>query len=100
MWSVEVVVVQPQFELLFSFGRVLVGTRVCPLAQCGLDEAFGLSVGAGRIGPCKSLFHIELPDGLSIEQVTVAGAIVAIDAAHIDAEAMEVIARHEEEADG
>jgi hypothetical protein len=65
-----------------------------------LDEAFRLAVGARRVGPGKSLFHIELPDGLAIEQVSVAGSVIAVGAAHLDAEAMEVVARHPEEADG
>jgi hypothetical protein len=87
-------------ELLFSFSRVLVCARVGPLAQGGLDEAFGLAVGARRVRASKSLFHIELSDGLPIEQVPVARSVVAVDAAHIEAEAVEVLARHEEEADG
>jgi hypothetical protein len=48
--TVEVVVMKPAIELLFSFRGVLVGAGVGPLAQGGLDEAFCVAVGARGIG--------------------------------------------------
>ena len=43
--------VDPGSEVLFSFGGVLEGAGVGPFAQGGLDEAFGLTVGAWCVGP-------------------------------------------------
>jgi hypothetical protein len=51
MRSVPVVLVDPGSEVLFSFGGVLEGAGVGPFAQGGLDEAFGLTVGAWCVGP-------------------------------------------------
>lgn len=41
---------QPGIELLFAFGRVLVGAGVGPFAEGGLNEAFGVAIGAWRVG--------------------------------------------------
>ncbi len=46
MWSVPVVLVYPRLEVAVSFRRVLVDAGVGPFAGGGLDEAFGLAVGA------------------------------------------------------
>jgi hypothetical protein len=46
MRSVEVVVLQPRREMLIAFLGVEVMANVGPLAQSGLNEAFGLAVGA------------------------------------------------------
>src|ERR1035437_5891303 len=99
MGAVEVVVMQPVFELFFSFSRVLIASRVGPLAQGGLDETLGLAVGARRVGARKSLFEMEFVHELVIEPVAIAGAVIAVDAANGDAEAAEVGAGHEEETD-
>ena len=58
MWAVEVVVVKPGVELFLSFGGVFVGSRVGPFSECGLDEMFGLSVGARRVGPGEALVDV------------------------------------------
>src|ERR1035437_5447837 len=99
MGAVEVVVMQPVFELFFSFSRVLIASRGGPLAQGGLDEALGLAVGARRVGARKSLFEMEFVHELAIQPVAIAGTVIAVDAAEGDAEAIEVGAGHEEEAD-
>jgi len=100
MGPVEVIVMQPVFQLLFSFGGVLVRASIGPLAQCGLDEAFRLAVGARRVGPGKPLFEMELGHQFAIEPVSVAGAVITVDAADGDAEATKVGAGHQEEAYG
>ena len=46
MRTAEVVVLQPWREMLITFLGVEVMSDVGPLAQCGLDEALGLAVGA------------------------------------------------------
>src|ERR1017187_10129412 len=99
MRAMEVVVMQPVFKLYFSFCRVLVGARVGPFAQGGLDNALGLAVGSRRVGARKSLFEMKFVHELAIEPVAIAGAIIAVDAADGDAEAAEVGAGHEKEAD-
>ena len=60
MGTVEVVVVQPQWELLFPLQGVLIGTSVSPLAQGSLDEAFGFSVGAGSVDTGEALPDVPL----------------------------------------
>ena len=45
-----VVVVQPSLQHLASVVAAAVGLRVGPFAQHGLDEPFGLAVGAGPVG--------------------------------------------------
>src|SRR6266852_1952776 len=49
MGAGEVVVVEPGGEMLIAFFGVGVVADISPLAQSGLDEAFGLTVGAGRV---------------------------------------------------
>ena len=53
MRTVEVVMLEPGGELLIAFLGVEVVANVSPLAQGGLDEAFGLAVGAGSVGRVK-----------------------------------------------
>jgi len=53
MRTVEVVVLQPRREMLVAFFRVEVMANIGPLAQGGLNEAFGLAVGAGSVGRVK-----------------------------------------------
>ena len=50
MRSVPVVVVEEGWEVSGADGGVLVSSGVSPFAQAGLDEAFGLPIGLGRIG--------------------------------------------------
>jgi hypothetical protein len=49
MGTGEIVVVQPGEKLLVAFFGVGVVADISPLAKSGLDEAFGLAVGAWRV---------------------------------------------------
>ena len=60
MWPVPVVVVEPSGELLFSLLRVFVRTSISPLSEGGLDEAFGLTVGAWSIGFGEAVLDAEV----------------------------------------
>jgi hypothetical protein len=50
MRTMEVVMLEPGREMLIAFLRVEVMANVGPLAQGGLDEAFGLAVCARSVG--------------------------------------------------
>src|ERR1700736_3242543 len=59
MRSVEVVMLEPGGELEIAFLRVEVVANVGPLAQGGLDEAFGLAIGARSVGTGESVLDAE-----------------------------------------
>lgn len=50
MGTVPVVAVKPQRQSGGALGRAAIGMGVGPFAQSGLDEAFGLAVGARGVG--------------------------------------------------
>ena len=54
-----VVVVQPVVEGAGTLLRVGIGPCVGPFAQAGLHQAFGLAVGARRVGACAQMAHAE-----------------------------------------
>ncbi len=56
MRSVPVVTVEPGLEMLLAVGRVLIDGGVSPLAQAGLDKAFGFAVGARGVGSGEDVF--------------------------------------------
>jgi hypothetical protein len=87
MLAVEIVVVEPWVELLFSFERVLVGAGVGPFAERCLDEAFGFSIGAGRIGPGEAMLDALLEEERSEAVVAVTGTVVCQNALDPEAEA-------------
>lgn len=60
MWSLLVVVVGPWLEMGISLVGFCPVFCVCPLAQCGLDKSFGLSVCSRRVRPCPSMFDLHL----------------------------------------
>jgi hypothetical protein len=63
MGAVEVVMLQPRGERLVAFVRVEVMANVGPLAQGGLNEAFGLAVGARSVGTGEAVLDAELEAG-------------------------------------
>ena len=71
-----------------------------PIRERGLDEALGLAVGLGRIGPCPDMLEAEIAAGLGEGLRSVAGAVVGHDAGDGDAEAGVVGDRRLEEGDG
>src|ERR1035438_3252901 len=92
MCAVEIVVMQPGLEVVFSICGVVVGAGVGPFAQGGLDEAFGLAVGGWGIGLGEAVFDVLLAHGLAEDPVPVAGAVVGEHAADGEAEACVVSA--------
>ena len=100
MWAVEVVVVEPGVELLVAFERGLIGSGVGPFSESGLDEAFCLSVGSGRVGSGEAVFDASCPDDLPEAPVPITGAVVGEDALDGDGEARVEGSGHEEEEQG
>ena len=64
VWAMPVVVVDPVVQGFGALAGVLVGERVGPFAQRGLDEAFGLAVGLWAIGAREALRDAQLAAGL------------------------------------
>ena len=85
MGSEEVVVVHPGLEVGVAFVGVGPVFCVSPFAQSGLDEAFGLAVGAGCVGTSEAVTDIELGAGLAEVAGAIAGAIVGEQGANLDA---------------
>jgi hypothetical protein len=87
MRAMPVVAVKPEGEFGGAvFGR-LVGSGVSPLAQAGLDEALGLSVGLWRVRFGSQMLDFEPAQGLGVAAGSKARAIVGHDALDLDAEA-------------
>ena len=64
---------------------VRVGVSVGPLAEGGLDEALGLAIGLGGVGPGEAVLETEGGDGGAHGMGTIAGAIVGVAALGLDA---------------
>ncbi len=60
MRAVPVVVMQPAGYLVSGLLGVLVSASIGPFAQSGLDEAFGLAMGARGVGTSEALANVEL----------------------------------------
>jgi hypothetical protein len=89
MGASVVVVVQPDRQLAAPVGGGAVGHGIGPVLEHGLDEALGLAVGLGRVGPGPQVAQAERLAGLAEEMAAVAGAVVGHDPAHADAVAGE-----------
>ena len=85
MGTVEVVMLQPGQEMLIAFVGVEVMANVGPLAQGGLNEAFGLAVGARSVGAGEAVLDAELEAGGAEVAGTIAGTVVGEQAANGDA---------------
>ena len=81
MGTVEVVMLEPGRELLIAFVGVEVMANVSPLAQGGLNEAFGLAVGAGSVRAGEAVLDAELEAGGAKLAGAIAGAVVGEQAA-------------------
>ena len=95
-----IVLVQPTGEVLAALAGVVVGTCVGPFAQCGLDEAFGFSVGSRGIGPSSDMSQFESSAQFCEMFRPVAGAVVGHDAGEGDTEGSEVAQGVEQRATG
>ena len=85
MGTNEVVVVQPGKELLVAFFGVGVVTDIRPLAQSGLDKAFGFSVSAWSVRPCEAMTEAELLASGAKVVGAIAMSVVGEQAANGDA---------------
>jgi len=86
-----VVNLEPCGKRVGALLRVIVGPGVSPFAHRGLDEAFGLAVGARGVGPGK-----DVPQPAATAQVgnkvrTVGRAVVGHDASYRDPEGLIVL---------
>ena len=80
-----VVVMGPEGQRGSALSGVLIEAGVEPLADGGLDEAFGLAVGARRIDAGVHMAEIESTTGVAEPIGVKTGAIVGHDAAGADA---------------
>src|SRR5580693_9065211 len=85
MRTVAVVMLKPGREMLVAFVGVEVMANVGPLAQGGLDKAFGLAVGARSVRAGEAVLDAELEAGGAERMGAVAGAVVGEQAANGDA---------------
>src|SRR5919201_383043 len=91
MGSLKVVVVGPRGEgevALFGVGPV---NAIGPLAQSGLDEAFGLAVGLRRVRASAAVFESHLEANLAKAVGAVTTAVIGEQGAHGDAMASEKV---------
>ena len=63
------------------------GAGIGPFSKSGLDEALGLAVGSGSVGPGADVLEAELLAGVAEGVGFVARAVVGEDAADADAKA-------------
>jgi hypothetical protein len=94
--TVPVVAMKPAGKVPGAVGGTGEGGSVSPLAQRGLDEPFGLAVGARSIGPGEEMLETEFAAGLGKEEGTKAGAVVGLDLAQRHAQAGMIIDGHED----
>lgn len=85
--SMPIIVMEPPWELLSSLGRVTVWPGICPFTERGLDEAFGLSIGFGRVGFRLDVAQAELLARIAEVMGFVTGAVVCHDACDGDTHA-------------
>ena len=81
----EVVVVGPGSESEVALVGVGPVRDVGPLAQSGLDEAFGFAVGLRRVRTSASMFEAECVAGLAKVMGAIAAAVVGEQSADGDA---------------
>ena len=86
MGSLVVVVAQPARQVGGAGVGAAVRQGVGPLAQQGLDEALGLAVGLGRVGPGADVAQAEQPAGLAEQARDVARTVVGHHPLDPDAE--------------
>ncbi len=99
MRAVPIVAMQPERQLLCAALRGGIGLRIGPFAQRRLDEALRLAVGSGRVGLRAHMLEAKFAARPFEELRLVAGAVVAHDAPHGDAEAFVIGDGSREEGD-
>ena len=84
MRPLVVVVVIPGKESEISFCGVAPMSGVGPLAQSGLDKAFGFAVGLGRVGPGAAVLQAQLLTDAAKLVRAIAAAVIGQQSAHAD----------------
>ena len=87
MGAMPVIAVKPDGQFGGALVGCVVGCGVGPLAQAGLNEALGLSVGLGRVGFGPQVLDFEPAQGRGVAAGSEARAIVGHDALDLHAEA-------------
>ncbi len=82
MRASKVVVVEPGRELLIAFFGVGVVADISPLAQSGLDEAFGLAVGAGSVRAGEAMADAKFFAGGAKAMGAIARSVIGEQAAN------------------
>ena len=95
-----IVLLEPGAQSLVTESRASVGPGVGPLTLEGLDEAFGLAVGPGRVGTGPQVADSELVAELGVVSRDVRRAVVGHDLLDVNALASEPGDGSTEEADG
>ena len=90
VWPVPIVAVYPGRQMRGALGGGVVDVGIGPLAQGGLDEAFGLAVGAGREGARVSMAEASREAACVEGTGAVTPAVVGQHAADLDAEMLVV----------
>ena len=90
VWPVPIVAVQPGREMRGALVGGVVDVGIGPLAQCGLDEAFGLPVGPGREGAGVAMAEAGLRTACVEGSGAVTPTVVGQHAADTDAEMLAV----------
>jgi len=85
MRASKVVVLEPRQQVLVAFLRVGPVASISPFAKCGLDETFGLAVGAGRVGARETVTDAELAASLTELARAIAASIVGKQTPDTDA---------------
>src|SRR6478752_1643276 len=83
-----IVSMEPDGELLGSTSRSRVGLGIGPFAKRGLDEAFCLAVGLGRVRPGPDVLEAEILAGVAEFLGAIAGTVVGHDAKDANAETL------------
>src|SRR5260370_22835212 len=86
MRTMPVVAVSEEGKFVGPLLGVQIGSGISPLSEVGLDEARGLDVGLGGVGPGADVLQPEPAAGVSEGEGSVAGAVVGHDALDGDAE--------------
>jgi len=100
MRALIVVLAKPAGQTGSALPRGSIVKTVGPFAQCGLDETFGLAVGARGVGASEEMAELELMEAVAKVPAAIAAAIVGHDAADGDAESGVVVEGGAQESQG
>src|SRR4029453_5326063 len=95
-----VVVPEPAVKGCGALGTGAVDSAVGPAAEQGADEALGLAVGLGSVGPGAQVTDAERAAGDRVDGRAVGGAVVGGQPLDLDAVALKERDRPAQEADG